>query len=271
MVLTRKQSDMNDVLKSFPQQAKKNIENEKNLTDKFKAGLESEIKKTLVDLESNRSDFESVLDWFAENNYFGFCREDERDPKKNGWTADKTVNELFMSVFGGIGAVGFGALLMPLCPFLGIAIIATGVIPTPIKDALKKELQEDTLNIIPFEKIPSIKDEISKAAEKVGGNVDNRIETFAKIMGDSIKKQNTIKMEEKNEKPDKQKKNSEWSSNIESDDSKPKNKNEGKEDIKKSLEEKETERKEEGEGGKNIKIKLPEQDNNVKSNSISRF
>ena len=248
MVLTRKQSDMNDVLKSFPQQveqAKKNIKNEKNLTDKFKAGLESEIDETLVNLRSNRIDFKSSFDWFAENNYFGFCREDERDPKKNGWTANKTVNELFMSVFGGIGAVGFGALLMPLCPFLGIAIIATGVIPSPVKKALMTELQEDTLNIIPFEKIPSIKDEISKAAEKVGGNVDNRIKAFAKIMGDSIKKPNTIKTEEKNENPNKQKENSEGSSNIESDNSKPKNKNEGKEDIKKSWEE-------------NIKIKLPE-------------
>lgn len=261
MVLTRKQSDMNDVLKSFPQQAeqaKKNIENEKNLTDKFKAGLKSEIEETLADLESNRSDFESVLDWFGGNNFFAFCKEGERDPKKIGCTADKTVNELFMDEVCGIGSITIGALLMPLCPFLGIAIIATGVIPSPIKDALKKELQEDTLNIIPFEKIPSIKDEISKAAEKVGGNVDNRIKAFAKIMGDSIKKQNTIKMEEKNEKSDKQKKNSEGSSNIELSNSKPKNKNEGKEDIKKSLE-------------KNIKIKLPEQDNNVKSNSISRF
>ena len=248
MVLTRKQSDMNDVLKSFPQQAeqaKKNIENEKNLTDKFKAGLKSEIEETLVDLELNRSDFESVLDWFAENNYFGFCREDERDPKKNGWTADKAVNELFMDEVCGIGSITIGALLMPLCPFLGIAIIATGVIPSPIKDALKKELQEDTFDIIPFKKIPSIKDEISEEAEKVKDNVDDRIKAFAEIMGDLIKEQKKIKIEEKKKEPDKQEEISEEYSNIESDDSEPKNKNEGKEDIKKSWKE-------------NIPIKLPE-------------
>lgn len=267
MDLTRKQDGMNDVLKSLSQQAKENIKKEKSLTDKFKDGLKSEIDKILVDSELNRSDFESNVDWFAENNFFAFCKEDKRDPNKIGWTADKAVDKLFMDEVCGIGSITIGALLMPLCPFLGIAIIATGVIPSPVKDALKKELQEDTLNIIPFEKIPSMRDKVSEAeaAEKVKGNVDNRIKTFAKVMGDSIKEQKKIKIEEKkkklNEKQnlenDFQKEISEESYNIWSDDSKLGNENEEKKDTKKSWEEKEIERK--GEGEEKISIKLPPQ------------
>jgi len=258
---TRKQDGMNNVLKSLSQQAQQaneNIKKEKNLTDEFKKRLKSEIDKTLVDLELNRNNFESELDWFAENNYFGFCREDERDPKKIGWTADEAVNKLFMDEARGIGSITIGALLMPLCPLLGIAIIATGVVPTPIKNALKKELQEDTLDMIPFEKIPSIRDKISEAAGNVKGNVDDRIKTFAKIMGDSIKEQKKIKIEEKNkklnEKKNSQKKNLEEPYNIWSNDSKLGKENEEKKDTKKSWEEKEREREEE-----KISIKSPRQ------------
>lgn len=236
---TRKQDGMNDLLKSLSQQAKENIKKEKSLTDEFKDGLKSEIDKTLVDLELNRSDFESVLDWFGGNNFFAFCKEGD------GWGTDETVSKLFIDEVCGIGSTIIGALLMPLCPFLGIAIIATGVIPSPIKDALKKELQEDTFDIIPFKKIPSIKDEISEEAKKVKDNVDGKIKAFAKIMGDLIKEQKKIKIEEKKKEPDKQEEISEEYSNIESDDSELGNKDEGKEDIKKSWKE-------------NIKIKLPE-------------
>lgn len=153
----------------------------------------SDIDKLLIENKLNRSNFTNFIEWCAGKNYFGFYKEDERDPNKIGWTADKTVNKLFMDEVCGIGSITIGALLMPLCPFLGIAIIATGVIPSPVKKALMKELQEDTLNIIPFEKIPSIRDKVSEKAGKVEGNIDNRIKTFAKILKEVGKEQELLR------------------------------------------------------------------------------
>lgn len=192
MDLTRNQNDTNNILNSA-KKAKENIEKERNFTNEFKKGLKNEIDKTLIDIKSNRSDFRSFIDWAADKNYFGFCKENERDPKKIGWTADEGANRLTMDVFGGIGAISLGACLMTFCPILAIFIIAEGVVPTPIKEAIRKELQEDTLNIIPFEEIPSIAEKMSKKAGKIRGDVDQRIKTFAQIMG------NTIKEEKKNE------------------------------------------------------------------------
>lgn len=177
----------------------KDKDNENTLREKFLKYCKehvkekySDIDKLLIENKSNRGDFTNFIKWCAEKNYFGFCKEDKRDPNKIGWTADAGVNRLTLDIFFGLSATTIGALLIPVCPFLAIAIIAFGNTPVEVKNALKKELQEDTL-IIPFQKIPSIRKKISEKAGKVEGNIDNRIKTFAKILKEVGKEQELLR------------------------------------------------------------------------------
>ncbi|HSQ97477.1 MAG TPA: hypothetical protein VLL98_02040 [Rickettsiales bacterium] len=160
----------------------------------FKNKLQDESKegkKANEALENlDRSDFEGLVDWCQENNYYGFYNEDERDEKKTGMSADRMSAELLGTTYGGIAAIMIGTAILPFCPIVGAFIIAKGTIPSPIEEALKKYVSEETLGLLPLDKVPSLLDKYSDYAHDKHKTIDAQMQRFY----------NAVKSEAKEEK-----------------------------------------------------------------------
>ncbi|MDD2840177.1 MAG: hypothetical protein PHY80_03560 [Rickettsiales bacterium] len=169
--------------------------------DRFKAWCRDALKSRGEDGKKaeavldtiDREEFKHFGDWCMEGNYFGFYNEGERDEKKVGWSADRAANELAVTTFGGVAATTIGALLIPFCPLLGIAIIAGGNIPRPVFNSLKKYVNEETFGLLPLDQIvPSPTGEFSDFAHGDHKRIDEQIERFNKVVKnveESLKKQ----------------------------------------------------------------------------------
>ena len=171
-----------------------------NLFRKFKDWLKNGLnskgefgrKAGIILDELDREDFKNFAGWCAEGNYFGFYDESERDEKKVGWSADRAANELSVTTFGGVAATALGAALLPFCPFLGIMIIATGNIPRPVFNALKKYVNEETFGLLPLDRLASPTGLLSDTAHGVHESIDAQMKRFGdavKALEESLKQQ----------------------------------------------------------------------------------
>lgn len=166
---------------------KSSIDDLKNWLKKNLIGKDKKVNEAFEKL--SREDFEGLSGWLLENNQYAFFDEDERDEKKSGPSADRIANRLVMAEATGLSSIAIGMAILPLCPVMGIFIIASGTIPNPVMTEMKKYVAGETLGFVPLDKIPSPSESMADYAHNKHASIDAQMTNFYKVLQSAEKKQ----------------------------------------------------------------------------------
>lgn len=155
------------------EEARLKAENERRLRE-FR---EKTIKES-ENIEITKDDVENFVDWCLGDNKLLWCDEGKGDENTN-----RMANQLAGAIFTRLSGTGIGMALIStgVLSWLGIIIIAWANTPNCVMSKLKETLADNTLGIIPADKIPNITDKLADLAEETPARVQAEVDRIKRL------------------------------------------------------------------------------------------